>query len=255
MVDDIDYLHASNAAVGCNMYKTALMFLEISGKQSILSSQQQLSDSVLSAIYRNIDDPDMTYALSQNIDRSWNQLLDVFKLHHDREMIGGLRQARLRGKVELGISPSPDDDDLRAVADMVRQNGFPLRSETISGVSRSNVEDEQSSVGLYKSAWRLGIWELPPIVTSGDTDTLIYTVLFHLGHATNTDQFFPILNSAIVQLVDRLSLGFDSTENAKAASCLSMFGDITQLLSNSKTMIVAGRDWTSQILRHARYGR
>jgi hypothetical protein len=255
LVDEIDYLHASNAAVGCSMYKTALMFLEISGQQSTLSSQQQLSDSVLSAIYRNIDDPDMAYALSQNIDRSWNQLLDIFKLHHDREMIGGLRQARLRGKVELGISLSPDDDDLRAVADIVRQNGFPLRSETISGVSRSNVEDEQSSVGLYKSAWRLGIWELPPLVTSVDTDTLIYTVLFHLGHATNTAQFFPILNSAIVQLVDRLSPRFDSTENAKTASCLSMFGDIAELLSNSKTIIVAGRDWTSQILRHASYGR
>ena len=255
IVDEIDYLHASNAAITCKMFKTALMFLEISRRQSTRSSSQPLSDNVLSAIYRNIDDPDMTYALSQNINRSWNQLLDVFQLHHDREMVCGLRQARLRAKVELGISPSQGDDDFCAVTDIVRQNGFPLRSETISGMSQSNVKDAHSSTNPYKSAWRLGIWELPPQVTSVDTDTLIYTVLFHLRDARNAVQFFPTLKSAIVRIVDRISLGFNSTENAKAASCLSMFSEITELFSNSKTMILAGRDWTSKLLQHARYGR
>jgi len=255
LVDEIDYLHAANAAVSCNMFKTALLFLEISGKQYALHSHQRLFDSVLSAIYRNIDDPDMTYALSQNINRSWNELLDVFQLHHDREMVGDLRQSRLRGKVELGVGLSPNDEDLRAVGNIVSQNGFPLRSESISGISRGNVEDKQWSVSVYKSAWRLGIWDLPPQVTSVDPDTLIYTVLLHLRDAKNASQFFPILNSAIVQMADQFSIGFTTTENAKAASCLSMLGDISELLSNSKPIAIAGHDWTSRISLQARYGR
>lgn len=255
LVDEIDYLHAANAAVFCNMFKTALLFLEISGNQSSRPSRQQLSESVLSAVYRNIDDPDMTYALSQNINRSWNQLLDVFQLHHDREMVSGLRHARLRGKVELGLGLSSNDDDLRAVANIVSQNGFPLRSESISGISGSDVEDKQWSASLYKSAWRLGIWDLPPLVTSVDPDTLIYSVLLHLRDAKNAFQFFPVLNAAIVQMADQFSLGFSTTENAKAASCLSMLGDISELLSNSKPVLVVAREWNTHILQHARYRR
>ena len=126
LIDEIDYLHAANAAVACNMYKTALMFLEIAGKQEV-SSSQQFAEQILSEVYRNVDDPDMTYALSKSINRSWNQLLDVYKLHHDRERVNELRRARLRGKVELGITPTFEDDDVRAIADLILQNGFPVK--------------------------------------------------------------------------------------------------------------------------------
>lgn len=130
LVDEIDYLYAANAAVSCKMYKTALMFLEISGKDRDESSYL-ICNQVLSEVYRNVNDPDMTYALSQTLNRSWNHLLDVYKLRHDRERVNDLRRARLRGKVELGLHPSSGDDDLRAVADLIVQNGFPLRLESI----------------------------------------------------------------------------------------------------------------------------
>jgi serine-protein kinase ATM len=252
LVDDIDYLHAANAAVACNMYKTSLMFLEIAGKQE-MSSSQQFAEQILSEVYRNVDDPDMTYALSKGINRSWNQLLDVYKLHHDRERVHELRRARLRGKVELGITPSFEDDDLRAVADLIRQNGFPLKAEgTTLSLNTSGGED--SSVSLYRSAWRLGNWDLPPTARSQETDTLLYTVLFHLVHANPLETFFPVLDSAIVQVVDRLSSEFNSAVHSKSTFCLSMLADLADLFSNSQPTMVA-RHWMNQILQDACYGR
>jgi hypothetical protein len=34
-----------------------------------------------------------------------------------------------------------------------------------------------------------------------------------------------------------------------------MFADLRELFSPSKSMITAGRNWATQILRHAEYGR
>ena len=252
LVDEIDYLHAANAAVACNMYKTALMFLEIAGKHEA-SSSQQLAEQILSEVYRNVDDPDMTYALSNGINRSWSQLLDVYKLHHDRERVNELRRARLRGKVELGITPSFEDDDLRAVADLIRQNGFPLKSEGIA-LSSNTSEGVGSSVSLYRSAWRLGNWDLPPTARSQETDALLYSVLFHLVQVNPLETFFPVLNSAIVQAVDHLSNEFNSRVHTKSAFCLSMLADLADLFSDSQPTLV-GRYWMNQILKDAYYGR
>jgi serine-protein kinase ATM len=139
LVDEIDYLFAANAAVSCKMYKTALMFLEISGKREGESSRP-IYDQILSEVYRNVNDSDMAYTLSQGLNRSWNQLLDVYKLRHDREKVNDLRRARLRSKVELGLRPPSGDDDLRAVADFIAQNGFPLRLENVLIIPRANNE-------------------------------------------------------------------------------------------------------------------
>jgi serine-protein kinase ATM len=254
LVDEIDYLHAANAAVACKMFKTALMFLEISSNNWTAASSQRVGHT-LSEIYRNIDDPDLSYALSQSINRSWNELLEVYKLHHERERVSGLRRARLRGKVELGVSLPLEDEDMRAVAELIRQNGFPLKPDEFVEASGKNDDDGKSAAGVYTSAWRLGSWDLPPLARSTDSDTLTYAVLHNLVHSNLTEQFSSVLNSAITQVVDRLSLGFGSTENTKAVLCLSMFADITYLFSNSRPFTTVGRAWVNQILQNALYGR
>jgi serine-protein kinase ATM len=254
LVDEINYFHAAHAAVACRMYKTALMFLEIFEKRSSGASEQ-FADQLLSEIYRNIDDPDLTYALSQGVSRSWSQLLDVYQLHHDRGGVNGLRRARLRAKIELGTTPAGDDDDLLAVADLVRQSGFPLNSLDISSGEGNENQERTPTASLYKSAWRLGNWDLPPSTRSRDPDKLIYSVLYQLTQKNNATDFFTVLQSSIIQLVDKLTVGLSSPANTNAVTCLSMFADLSELFSGSKSMITAGRDWAKQILRHAEYGR
>jgi hypothetical protein len=254
LVDEINYLHAANAAVACRMYKTALMFLEIFEKRSS-GSDAQFADQILSEIYRNIDDPDLTYALSQGVSRTWGQLLDVYQLHHDRGGVNGLRRARLRAKIELGATPAGDDDDLLAVADLVRQSGFSLNSLDISGGAGNENQERTSTASLYRSAWRLGNWDLPPSTRSWEPNKLIYSVLYQLTQKSIANDFFPVLQCSIIQLVDKLTVGVSSPENTNAVICLSMFADLSDLFSGSKSMITAGRGWAKQILRHAEYGR
>jgi ataxia telangiectasia mutated family protein len=252
LLDHLNYLYAATAAVACKMFKTALMFLEIHWNPN-KSPPERLSDQTLFSVYSHIDDPDLTYALSQSINRSWARLLDVYKLHHDRDGINGLRQARLRSKVELGVNPSVNDDDLRAVADSVRQNGFPLRSVGISSGTSFEVQEDTSS--LYKTAWRLGTWDLPPLTTSKDSDTLLYAVLYHLVQPKLADEFSNVLDSSIVRVVDRISDRLSSTERSKKYLCLSMFANVKALFSNLQPLTTAARGWALQIKEKAQYGR
>jgi serine-protein kinase ATM len=254
LVHEISYLDAAHAAVACKMYKTGLMFLEIYEKK-VSASSDPFPDEILSKIYRNIDDPDLTYALSQGVSRSWSQLLDVYQLHHDRGGVSGLRRARLRAKIELGTNPTGDDDDLLAVADLVRQTGFPLNSVDILGGASHGNQEHTPTASVYKSAWRLGNWDLPPLMRSNNPDSLIYSVLYQLTQKSMSDEFFTVLHSAIIQLADNVAIGPSSPEITNAVSCLSMFTDLRELFSTSKSVITAGRNWATQILRHAEYGR
>jgi ataxia telangiectasia mutated family protein len=251
LLDETNYLLGARAAVDCKMFKTALMFLEIYGNSNHLPNQQ-LADQTLSSIYRNIDDPDLAYALSQRINRSWGRMLDVYKLHHDRDGVNRLRTARLRSKVELGDTPSVEDEDFCAVADLVRQNGFPLN---LPGISERRSESPHITSTLYTSAWRLGSWDLPPITESKDLDTLLYTVLYHLVRPKLTDDFSSVLESSTAHVVDCLRVDLSSTERSKAFLCLSMFADIKSLISGLQPLSAAAKTWGLEITESARYGR
>jgi serine-protein kinase ATM len=252
LLDETNYLLAASAAVDCKMLKTALMFLEIHGNSNHWPNEQ-LADQTLSSIYRNIDDPDLAYALSQDINRSWGGLLDVYKLHHDRDGVNRVRTARLRSKVELGDTPSVEDEDFCAVADLFRQNGVPLKLPGISSEVRS--ESHLTTSTLYASAWRLGCWDLPPITSSKDSDTLLYTVLYHLVWPKLTDEFSSVLESSTAHLVDYLRVDLSSTERSNAFLCLSMFADVKSLISGLQPLSAAAKRWALKITESARYGR
>jgi hypothetical protein len=201
-----------------------------------------------------LDDPDVSYALSQGVTRSWNQLIHVYELHHDLEAANDLRKARLRGKVELGIFPSAADGDLLAVADQIRQNGFPLNmTDIFDGADTSSYSQETPDI--YKSAWRLGNWDLPPVTTSSHPDSLIYTVLYELVQSNITDQFFTSLNSSITRAVDQFAGSLSSTGQNKMAVCLTMLADIFEIFTAPNSSMASGRAWAKKILTHAEYGR
>jgi serine-protein kinase ATM len=254
LVDDIDYLHAAKAAVACTMSKTALMFLEIANVGHTNEPAAEL-ERLLSQIYRSLEDPDLTYALSQGVSRSWNQLLHVFELHHDHEAVQDLRRARLRGKMELGTNPSGTDDDLLAVADQIRQNGFPLNSVNIINGGDNGMLSQASTTDLYKSAWRLGTWDLPPLTTANHPDPLIYTVLYQLMQSGVTDPFLNTLDSSITRALDQLVDNQCPAEISSMVGCLKMLADIFMIFSGPDTCVTSGRKWARKILTQAEYGR
>ena len=252
LVDDINYFHAANAAVACRLYKTAFMFLEIAcdGKANYSEVEKLLSE-----IYCNVDDPDLSYALVQGVTRSWNQLIHVYELHHDLEAVNDLRRARLRGKVELGLYPSAVDDDLHAVADQIRQNGFPLNMTNMLDGGDHGSYSEAPASDIYKSAWRLGNWDLPPSSASNDPDSLIYTVLYELVHSNITDQFFATLNHSITRAVDRFADNLNPTGRTKMAVCLTMLADIFEIFSAPDASMASEKAWSRKLVTHAEYGR
>jgi hypothetical protein len=249
LLDELDYLHAATAAVACNMYKTGLMFLEIARGTEEFHRQIQALD-ILSTIYRNLDDPDLPYALSKGVQRTWNELLDIYTLHKDRELINGLHRARLRGKVELGLEVSSRDGDVEAVTDFLRMSGFKFES----GLSES--DDANSTISsMYKSAWRLGLWEAPPLSISQIPDTMIYSILFELDHGKSPASISSVLNSSVTQLVESFCTSTSALEQTNSAMTLSLFSDLSHLLSSSESFSANAKIWQSQILERARFGR
>jgi serine-protein kinase ATM len=255
LLEGINYLYASNAAIRCAMYKSALMFLEMSRNSSAEHSDEQVG-RLLSQIYRNLDDPDLTYALSQHINRSWDQLLDVYNLHHNRDRVADIRRARLLGKVELGRNLSLEDDDFCAVADFVRQTGFPIKTEDIRGDSLNHAEEDRFVASSYSSAWRLGKWDLPPLVRSKDPDVLVYSVLYHLSRSDLFESFFPVLDKSISRLFDQISFGPNLIDSKNATLSLSILAHVSELFSGTaSSLMTTSTRWRQRLVTQAKYGR
>ena len=254
ILNGIDFSHAAQAAISCRMHKTSLLFLELSidaRKKKVTESDYQ----ILSNIYRDIQDPDLIYAVSKGMNRSWDQLLDVYKLHHDREGINDLRRARLRAKVELGVEVSPEDEDLCGVANLMRNDGFPLPPITFTAKALSQSSDDSMLNGIYGSAWRLGNWDLPPLLTSGDADILLYTLIEQLVRADSAKSLFDILDLSVIRSVDRLFDGSDTDQASKINMTLRMFADLRRMYCRQRAPLETGLEWGHQILEHARFGR
>jgi ataxia telangiectasia mutated family protein len=69
---DVDYAKAAEAAARCGMFKTALLFVEISVSESSRASRRSSASKstepqeILLLILKHIDDPDIFYGLQQS---------------------------------------------------------------------------------------------------------------------------------------------------------------------------------------------
>jgi len=254
IVDNINYFQAAKTAIACEMFKTALLFLEL----HVNSDNQSLNEvviQILSQIYRHVEDPDLSYSLSKGIDRSWPHLVDIYELHHDREGINDLRRARLRGKMELEGNIAPGDEDLGAVAEFIRKDGFPLQITQTGRVSDIGSSAEISLNGVYGSAWRLGLWDLPPLAASNDYDTLLYAVTHQLRQNGPSNRFFRLLDISIIRSLDRFQEKQAPNQTIRAITALSLFASFKGLFSGQRSMAELGYAWGQKIVKKARFER
>jgi hypothetical protein len=156
----------------------------------------------------------------------------------------------LRGKVELGVEVSSTDSDVEAVTDFLRMSGFRFES----GLSESDDANATMS-SMYKSAWRLGLWEAPPLSISQIPDTMIYSILFEFDHGKSPASIFAVLNPSVTQLVESFCTSTSALQQANSAMTLSLFSDLSHLLSSSENFSANAKKWQSQILERARFGR
>jgi serine-protein kinase ATM len=251
LISGIDYFQAARAAISCKMYKAALLFLELSissGNSKVDASVRQ----ILSDIYSHLQDPDLTSAVIKGIERTWDDLPKVYLLHHQHEGLTDLRRARLRGKIELGFHISQDDDDLLAVSNFVRKDGFPLPATQLTGDVSSLPPGASLDGSVYGSAWRLGIWDLPPLLNSEDIDSMCYSVVHRFLKGAPVNDLLDLVDVSIVRSVKQL---IGKPENPLLHVSLRLFSQLRGLFDDDTEAKDFAMSWGRQIIESAKYGR
>ncbi|KAH8166164.1 hypothetical protein CIB48_g2094 [Xylaria polymorpha] len=183
---ELDLTLASSAATKCGMYKTALLFLELSSTDGTRSSRRsstiraQESTDLLLDIFENIDDPDAYYGLSQV-----SGLTSVLaRLEYEKD---GIKSLAFRGaQYDSHIRKS----DPAAVFDSESLVGT-LGSLGLSGLSYALLQNQQnlnspsSTVdGTFNTARKLEIWNLPALSSTCNPSVTIYKAYQAWNQAT-----------------------------------------------------------------------
>ncbi|KAI3344085.1 phosphatidylinositol 3 [Ustulina deusta] len=183
---ELDLALASSAATKCGMYKSALLFIELSSSEGARSSRRssairaQESTDLLLDIFENIDDPDAYYGLSQTA-----SLTNVLaRLEYEKDGIKSLafRGAQYDSHIRKG--------DAAAVLDSQSLIGT-LGSLGFSGLSNALLQNQQSLDNsssavdsTFDTARKLETWNLPTLGSTSNPSVAIYKAYQAWNQAT-----------------------------------------------------------------------
>jgi ataxia telangiectasia mutated family protein len=151
---EIDYLEAAKAACVCKMFKTALLFTEI---QNYEDSSVEIPSELLLEIFKNIDDPDSFYGVSQTF--NLKTVMDNFEYEGNGWKSLSLRAANLESGIRLGEALEDESLGIIDSFNTLGMNGLShsfLQNGTFTSSSSGRNLDN-----IYRSAWKLEQWDLP----------------------------------------------------------------------------------------------
>lgn len=189
----LKFIDAARAASKCKMFKTALLFAEqhsygyeqpvpVSRSQSRKSitppvgferTQEDVPSELLLEIFKNIDDPDSFYGVSQNF--NLETVMKNFEYEGDGWNSLSLRGANLESDIRFGASSENESLGIIDALNTLGMNGLShsfLQSGTITSLSSGRTVDN-----TYRSAWKLEQWDLPCPTTCDTRSAPIYRAL------------------------------------------------------------------------------
>ncbi|KAI2630648.1 hypothetical protein GGR54DRAFT_583600 [Hypoxylon sp. NC1633] len=175
---DLDLLLVASAATKCGMFKTAVLFVELSSTEGSRTSRRssaaraQESTDVLMDIFENIDDPDAYYGLSQP--SSLSNVLSRLEYEKNGSMSLAFRGAQYDSHMRRGDAASNLDKQLLIGT---------LGNLGLSGLSHSLLQTQQSLDNssttvdsTFSTARRLEIWDLPAPSSTENPSVTLYKV-------------------------------------------------------------------------------
>ncbi|KAI1376713.1 hypothetical protein F4677DRAFT_71362 [Hypoxylon crocopeplum] len=183
---DLDLLSVASAATKCGMFKTALLFVEMTSAEGSRTSRRssgaraQESTDVLMDIFENVDDPDAYYGLSHT-----SSLSNVLaRLEYEKN--GGMSLAFRGAQYDSHIrrrDPAANLDSQSLIG--------TLGNLGLSGLSHSLLQTQQSLDGssttvesTFNTARRLEIWNLPAPASTENPSVTLYKA-YQAWHQAN----------------------------------------------------------------------
>ncbi|KAI8958799.1 Serine/threonine-protein kinase tel-1 [Daldinia sp. FL1419] len=174
---DFDFLSVASAAARCGMFKTALLFVEMTSNEGSRASRRssavraQDSTDILMNIFENIDDPDAYYGLSHT--SSLSNVLARLEYEKNGSMSLAFRGAQYDSHIRRRDLAAANIDSQSLVG--------TLSNLGLSGLSHSLLQTEQGLDGssatvesTFNTARRLEIWNLPAPTSTGNPSVTLY---------------------------------------------------------------------------------
>jgi ataxia telangiectasia mutated family protein len=235
---DIDYLQAAEASIRCGMYKTALLFTEVSQNDSARSSRRASNvkadetKELLFRIYKNVDDPDLFYGLQQTPSLSAVSGRLEFEKDGLKSLMfkGAEYDSRLRqcdGVLE------PQTQSLVGALGILSLDGIShslLQSQQVVSMSAETVDS------MFHTARRLEQWDLPiPQTYENDTIT-VYKTLQTINNTTNPKLVLGAIEDGLTSAMSNiLQIGASANAVHKSLQALAILTEIDEVLNSSSS--------------------
>ncbi|KAL8689365.1 MAG: hypothetical protein Q9218_004951 [Villophora microphyllina] len=200
----LDYGQAAAAAVRCSMFKTALLFLDVSYSERAEASRRtspiktEEPIELLLQIYRSIDEQDGFYGVQQPSSLSSM----MARLEYER---AGFKSLSLRGAhydSQIRFSPAAAQTDEEGMVQA-------LGSLDLNGLSQSLL-GKMTNLGasslktMLNTARKLEQWDLSAPVAHSDPASSVFRAFQGINNAPNADAFGGIVDGAFAESMHML---------------------------------------------------
>lgn len=195
---EIDYTQAAEAATRCRMFKTALLFTEISVSENARSSRRSSAPKLtepnnLLSIFENIDDPDIFYGLQQI-----SCLSSVLaRLEYEKD---GLKSLAFRGAQydsHLRGSNNSSNLDAQSLVNALGMLNLDGLSYSLLQSQKAISLDSKLLINMFQTARKLEKWDLPVPSVSGNEAVIIYKTFQSINAAESRSPIIEALNEGL----------------------------------------------------------
>ena len=256
---EIDYIQASEAAVECQMFKTALLFLEIgqsgddgkaSRRSSRVSNRNKVapSEELLLHIFRNLDDGDSFYGIQQPSDLA--SMMEQLEYES-----AGFQSLSFRGAdldSQLRLQDYSHGNVQREMTKVLNRLDFNGLSQALSG--NINEADTAARDAMLRSARKLERWDIAVPESDNGHAAVIYKTFQYLNDARSIESIFAAVSSGLITSIHSLIENKSTATSAHITlASLAVMTEIRELCTVSSSVSLedmwcnarARKDWMS----------
>lgn len=229
---EIDFRLAAEAAARCSMFKTALMFLDISYSEVAKASRrpsgakiQEPTDLLLS-IFKNIDEQDAFYGVQQP-----SSLFSMMtRLEYENAGFKSLsfRGAHYDSRIRLSKGDWEDEGNMVKILDSLDLNG--LSQSLLSKMSKSGPNSIDS---MLQTARKLEQWDISAPTSHASCTSALFRVFQAVNNAADYNALSFALDTGIQETMKTLVGGNTAGSSLQTTlSTLSILTEAEEILSS-----------------------
>ncbi|KAG5949538.1 hypothetical protein E4U53_005845 [Claviceps sorghi] len=258
---DIEYAAAATAACRCGMYKTALLFAELTSSDTTRSSrrssahkERDISDTLLT-IFENIDDPDAYYGLPE--DASLSTVLARVEYENEGAKSLAFRGAQYDSHIRLRRKDAGADG--QALVKTLGRLGLSGLSHSVLNTQELSGANGHSLDGTFNTARRLEMWNLPAPGNSDHHAVILYQAYQSMHNSAELSVVQQAVHDGfgeIMRSISRSSLNATALRRRLAAlASLTELDDVLNISDTSEVRNLLKRfESRSEWMRSGLYG-